>query len=279
MLGDEAVDSFAGRLARRLDEWASQVQDAGPTRSEGRSRLLEGRTWIDPERLRPDRALTDTIVHGLLQDLQATTGKVPHVLRRVEDALASGDLSTSTLLRSVLVHDDSAIDGIARQAGVPTQVLHFLGGYLARPFLAAASREFDPQILCPEREGPGCPVCGHEAALSFLLPETGARRLWCRYCGNGWFVPRLRCSFCSNADRESLGYFEIEGTLGRRVDFCRRCRRYLKTIDLREVATPEDAALADLEDLTTGELDAAAVEERFCPPRAAGVTFESEPAT
>lgn len=268
MAAAEPIASFAVQLARRLEAWASQIRDTGTAPHEGQSRLRAGRTWVDPSRLECDPALSDAIVRTLVQDLRAAIGTAPHALRRVEDAITTGGLPAARLLRAVLDRDAPGVDALARQTGVPTQVLHFLGAYLARPFLAAASREFDAELLGSGREGADCPVCGHEASLSFLQPENGARRLWCRHCGRGWGVPRVRCAFCANADAASLGYFEIEGLPGRRVDFCRRCRRYLKTFDLRAIDAHGDATLADLEDLTSAEMDAAAVAEGFTPPPA-----------
>jgi FdhE protein len=90
--------------------------------------------------------------------------------------------------------------------------------------------------------------------------KTGKRYLHCELCGQEWAYPRLKCPFCRNDEHETLGYFDVEGEEGFRVDFCRKCLRYLKTVDKRVF---EEAAPMELEHLATIHLDILANENGF----------------
>ena len=78
-----------------------------------------------------------------------------------------------------------------------------------------------------------CPICGGEADFAALEKESGARRLLCSRCNFEWTFQRAVCTFCS-VDGQ-LNYFpSADGAY--RLYVCESCKRYLKTIDLRELA-------------------------------------------
>jgi FdhE protein len=90
--------------------------------------------------------------------------------------------------------------------------------------------------------------------------KGGERCLHCELCGQEWPYPRLKCPFCGNDEQETLGYFQAEQEEGFRVYFCRKCRRYIKTVDGRVF---EEPAPMELEYLATLHLDLAAAERGF----------------
>jgi len=79
-----------------------------------------------------------------------------------------------------------------------------------------------------------CPICGGEPDLASLSAhDEGARHLLCSRCDNEWLYRRLGCPYCERADHGKIRYFpEEEGP--HRLYVCNECKRYLKTIDLRE---------------------------------------------
>jgi len=95
------------------------------------------------------------------------------------------------------------------------------------------------------------------------IGAEGRRVLHCPLCATEWEFPRLRCPYCQNEDQEELTYFEVEGEAGSRVNICRRCRHYLKTVDSRERQTPLDW---EIEDYLTLHLDHLAQEEGYKRP-------------
>jgi len=99
-----------------------------------------------------------------------------------------------------------------------------------------------------------CPVCGGPPDFAALEAEGGERRLLCARCDHEWRYRRLGCPFCGNEDAATLGYLPA-GRGGYRVSVCERCRRYLKTVDRREMWEGKPLALERI--LTVG-LDVAA---------------------
>jgi len=76
-----------------------------------------------------------------------------------------------------------------------------------------------------------CSVCGSPPAMAQLVgTDPGSMRmLSCGCCGNRWRYRRTGCPFCRNEDDHCLAVVAIEGQGGLRIDYCERCRGYLKT--------------------------------------------------
>ena len=60
------------------------------------------------------------------------------------------------------------------------------------------------------------------------------------------------CPFCHSRDSKDLDYFYAEQEAGYRVDVCNHCRRYMKTLDLRQLTHP---LFLPLEQVTTLHFD------------------------
>ena len=73
----------------------------------------------------------------------------------------------------------------------------------------------------------------------------------------------MQCPYCRNEDQEQHTYFQVEGEVENRVDICLACRRYLKTVDSREMEGPLDF---EVEDYLTLHLDHLAQEEGYLRP-------------
>jgi FdhE protein len=68
----------------------------------------------------------------------------------------------------------------------------------------------------------------------------------------------MQCPFCGNADHDQLAYFPSKDGVYR-LYVCKACRRYLKTIDLRQA---EGRVLA-VEPILTVSMDLSAREEGY----------------
>ncbi len=104
-----------------------------------------------------------------------------------------------------------------------------------------------------------CPVCGGAPDFATLDAEAGARRLLCSRCNSQWLYHRLGCPFCETTDHTKIVYYPSEDGIFR-LYVCQECRRYLKTMDLREVGR---AVLLPVERVTTVAMDAAARQEGY----------------
>ena len=96
-----------------------------------------------------------------------------------------------------------------------------------------------------------CPVCGSMPELS-VFEDNGKRSLLCGFCGHRWPSKRVYCSFCENTDHETLRYYEIEDEEEYRVDVCDKCKRYIKTVDIKKTIRP---VYLPLENISTPYID------------------------
>ena len=78
---------------------------------------------------------------------------------------------------------------------------------------------------------------------------------WCRswpvVCSTEWRIDRLRCVNCGETNADQLLVHNAESIPHVRLEECRTCRRYLKTVDLRE----RGDAVPVVDELATIEMD------------------------
>lgn len=138
--------------------------------------------------------------------------------------------------------------------GADGSLFLFVLNHALHPFLSAYAAETRGLLGSREWSRASCPVCGGFPDLAALEAESGERYLLCSRCDHEWRYRRLGCPFCGNDDASMLGYFPA-GPGGYRVSVCEGCRRYLKTVDRREMWEGKPLALERI--LTVG-LDVAA---------------------
>ena len=163
------------------------------------------------------------------------------------------------LLRAGLKKEEKTLSRMAKEVGLDPGTLHYLARTALKPALQALRDSFSDDIGRESWDQGYCPFCGAQPDMAYFA-ESGKRFLHCELCGQEWPYPRIKCPFCRNQDHEMLGYFYDEKEEGFRVDFCRKCGRYLKTIDKRVF---EEPAPMELESLATLHLDLLAKEQGF----------------
>lgn len=127
------------------------------------------------------------------------------------------------------------------------------------PFLAAYMRAWQPLVKDATWYRAHCPICGGAPDFAALEKESGARRLLCARCDAEWTFHRAVCPFCAENAPGKLGYFADQNNVYR-LYTCENCKRYLKTIDLRELA--RDVHLPAERVLTIG-MDIAAMQAGY----------------
>lgn len=128
-----------------------------------------------------------------------------------------------------------------------------------RPYLEWAAEQVLPYVDQQRWKRGYCPVCGGAPDFAFLDEEIGARHLLCSRCNSEWLYRRLGCPFCGTTDHTKLFYYPSEDGVYR-LYVCQECRRYLKTIDLRQAGR---VVLLPVERVTTVTMDAAAQQEGY----------------
>jgi len=143
--------------------------------------------------------------------------------------------------------------------GDEADLLAFIFDTALRPFLRARASPLVSLVSDGAWYRGYCPVCGGEPDLAALDRQGGRRRLLCSRCDSVWTFLRVGCPFCGNSDPGQLGHY-LSDNGAYRLSVCEACRRYIKTIDLREVAGER---LLEAERVLTVGMDLAAHEEGY----------------
>ncbi len=155
-------------------------------------------------------------------------------------SLASMADDLEALREAVAEHLANTAHPARRSASAATReatLLDFALNQALHPFLNAYTRAWQPLVNAETWYRSWCPICGGPADMAALLPAGGARRLLCARCDAEWQAPRGACPFCGETTPGRLAYTASEDGVYR-LYTCDTCRRYLKTIDLRERAHP-----------------------------------------
>jgi FdhE protein len=97
--------------------------------------------------------------------------------------------------------------------------------------------------------------------MAELIGRERKKFLICSCCGYEWRYMRTRCPFCESGDRKGVKYFftEKEGR-AYRVETCRKCKKYIKTVDAEEL---DEEVIPSVEDIGTLYLDSLAQKEGY----------------
>lgn len=185
----------------------------------------------------------------------------------IEQVRAGKQLDVAALLGAVIMQDEAAVERIAAAVGIDAPLLATLGGLAALPLLLACGTASASVVEHANwREGL-CPLCAAWPTLAELRGLERRRWLRCGRCGTGWEAADDGCIFCANDDFDTLGYLAPEDEReSRRAMVCERCRGYLKTFATLGPLAPAELVLADL---TSLELDMAAMEREYARPAVA----------
>jgi FdhE protein len=156
-------------------------------------------------------------------------------------------------------YEGSSLVPIATRLGISSELLGLVVAATVKPFLAVYSQVLLPKVNQESWRRRYCPVCGGKADFAYLDEERGSRWLLCSRCDPEWIFQRLECPYCGCQDQNALSYYSDDKGLYR-LYVCEQCKRYLKTIDLRQ-AKPE--VLIPLERLLTYEFDMQAWEDGY----------------
>ncbi len=155
--------------------------------------------------------------------------------------------------------DEARIATMAQEVMLSPMVVKFLASMALQPSMRSLRESAAEGIRDSTWNYGYCPLCGSSPDMAYFSDE-GKRFLHCELCGQEWHYPRLKCPFCSEERARKLGYFTSEEEEGYRVDFCKKCKRYIKTLDMRLIESP---APLELENLVTLHLDMLAHKQGF----------------
>lgn len=246
-------------LVRLMGEVAPQ-----PRRIQVESRLKvvkkeEGFPLFSRNDLPLDFETSSALLSKFLDHLAATERADVDGLKKALEQSQGDSEWANRLFRAVLEKDEKNLTRMGKETDLEPKVLQFLAQLALRPSLQALRNAVSKEIDGGSWDYGYCPLCGSQPNMAYF-DKTGKRHLHCELCGEEWPHPRLNCPFCQTQEQKSLGYFHSEEEEGFRVDFCRKCNRYIKTVDKRIV---EDTAPMEVEFLATIHLDLLANKHGF----------------
>jgi FdhE protein len=175
----------------------------------------------------------------------------------VSQALVAGRFTVNALIDDLLHAKEEAFTTVAQMTGADISLLLFLTYNSIKPAILETRAKLVADLVDEEAWSHGyCPICGNPPGLS-IFKDEGHRYLSCSFCFHQWPAPRLFCPYCDNRNGSQLSYFYSDDEPGYRVDVCEKCKKFIKNVDLREMARP---FYAPLEQVTTLHLDLKAAE-------------------
>jgi FdhE protein len=179
-----------------------------------------------------------------------------------ETALRSDALS---ILEAAVNLDASRLTALGREAQAPADAFCAVAPLAAMPWLEACGRRWGSVAAA---DSGWCPVCGAWPILAEARGLERERRLRCARCGGDWRTQWLTCPFCGIDDHTRLASLVAEDIgESRKIEACRDCMVYVKTVTTLSAA---DASTLRLLDLSTVDLDVAALDRGFTAPAGVG---------
>jgi len=222
-------------------------------------KVKEGFPLFSREHLPLDFKVASSLFQNLLEHLSLKKRGDKEALKKTLNKARAQNDWLMNVIAAFLSRDEEAMSRMAKELDLQPMVLKFLIHTALRPSLNELKTWAGKKVIKNGWNYGYCPLCGSYPDMAYLGNE-GKRFLHCELCGFEWHYPRLQCPFCKNDQPKELGYFVSEEEEGFRIDFCKKCGRYIKTLDMRVIEQP---APLELENLVTLHLDVLAHEQGF----------------
>lgn len=218
----------------------------------------EGFPLLDKQALKFDVGLAKGLFKKMSQILR---NRVPEDIEQINQALKTKELNIESLLKNALRENGNYINNVAQKLRVKPAVISFLVKNTLKPFFEVYAESTKDYVDQQHWLRNYCPICGSKPFMAELSGEERKRFLVCSFCGSKWRFVRIRCPYCNNNNQKTLRYFYTEKE-GRayRIDVCDKCKRYIKTIDAKELGME---VIPRIEDVGTMYLDILAEKQGY----------------
>ena len=160
-----------------------------------------------------------------------------------------GAIDLHNLINAGLKNDVDFFEKYGEKLGINWHVLLFISDSLTQPFLEEIARKVNASFLENWWKGM-CPVCGKPPIIAKIRFETKKRYLTCMLCGAEYLVDLFFCPYCENNDPYTLKFLALDEKPELRIDYCEKCKHYVKVIDENKLKAPIPKGLEDI--LTLG---------------------------
>jgi FdhE protein len=213
----------------------------------------------------PVHALTRALIR--MSDALAAGG-AGEMAGRIRGAIEDGRLDAGALLTAALARDQTAIRGGALHLELSPDLVWLVSELAVGPVAHALQRTLFANRPSPELDAAlgswnrgYCAACGSWPALAESV--GGQRVLRCSFCSSAWELTSYACVHCNESGQPFVTAAPDQERKDRRLEMCRSCGSYLKTLDVPELSPFPLLAITDLE---TMDLDTAAMEHGYSRP-------------
>jgi len=212
--------------------------------------VVKGKPMLPRQNFPYDFDASQKLFSELLGFLQGQEGHLGQAAEIVSQDVSNGELDLSEAYAKYLAGDDHFFRLYGEKTPTAPRTLNFLIQASITPSLVKTG--YSISLLLPTDQvwnNGHCPVCGSLPLISELKDKQGFRYVTCSFCQTRYRVPRMSCVFCQEDKKEKLEYFQVSEEPGFRVDVCKSCKMYIKTVDFREMDKQSIPAVDDLESL------------------------------
>ncbi len=196
------------------------------------------------------------------------TGGAGEAATHIRETIESGNIEPGSLLTASLHRDQAAVRTGAVHRGLSPDLVWLVAELAISPFVHALQRMVFGNIGAGDSHAAldgwnrgYCPACGSWPAVAEVA--AGHRTLRCSFCSAGWEQTTFSCIYCGESgDAFATAAPDAEHT-DRRIEVCKSCGCYLKTLDVPELSP---FPLLSISDIETTDLDVAAMEHGYARP-------------
>ena len=233
------------------------------------SRLNKGCPIFSNEEMTLDVTHLRAFILAFCDDL--AEGGAGKPAQRVRDMLKGDDLELGSLLAASLMRRLHDIRTTANHLGVSPDLLWLVSELSVAPLayrlqrahlIDAANTNITIQASLNAWNHGRCPACGSWPALAEIVRKM--RNLRCSFCGATWQPKKYCCIYCDETGDLFLTTAPSDAEKDkRRLELCRTCGGYLKSLDVDHTTPFELLAVIDL---ASSDLDAGAVNRGYTRP-------------
>ncbi len=215
---------------------------------------------IDPEEFSIDFEKSPDIFRQVCRVASGSAQAMQAAGAELGKRFDAGALYPERLFKGFFKTDEAAFAELAQELNLDPELLVFLTYSSLFPSISLCAEKLSGHLAEDEPWEKGyCPICGNLPGLS-MLKGDGERSFACSFCGHEYPGKRIFCPFCETTDSSRLQYLFSDAEPEYRVHLCDACKRYVKTVDCREISRP---FYAPLEQICTLHLDMVAQEREY----------------
>jgi FdhE protein len=194
-------------------------------------------------------------------------GGAGEAAEHIASTIDAGRLDAGSLLTASLARDEHAIRTGATHLDLAPDLTWLVAELAVGPVAHALQRTLLGSASGPLTDALGawnegyCPACGSWPALAEVV--DGHRLLRCAFCAATWERTVYACVYCNESGEAFVTAAPDSSCDDRRIEVCRACGAYLKTVDVAAASPFPLVAIADME---TMDLDVAAMQHQYGRP-------------